>query len=553
MSSPRITQILSRFDALRTNRGTWEIHWQELAEVLLPNRADFIRDRFAGERRMAEIFDGVPMLARRELATAIHSLLKDKQSKWLFIEPADNSLKNDEDVRRWAEDTEDRMLSGIYARKAHFIQRTGEVDNDLVTFGTGALFIGENRNKDGLLFRAHHLKDTWIAENSDGEIDTIYLRRMLTPRQAAQRWGKENLGEKVKQALNDNTEKTQEKFEFIGCVQPREDLDPRKRDNINMPFASIVIDISSRKIVDEGGFEEFPYAVPRWETSSGEVYGRSPGMIALPDSRTLQAMGKTLLRGGQMAVDPPTWALDDAVIGVARMFPGGVTYIDGEAARDAGTAPFGVFETGKNIPLGREMQNDVRQQIGAAFLRNVLQLPVDSPRMTATEVLERKSDFIRAIGTVFGQLEADYIGHIAERVYNIMLRAGQFLPPPDVLQGQPLKFRFQSPVQRARKQTEAAGLARSLETYAPLLQNDPTMLDRLDGDRIMSDAPDVFGYPEIWNKTDEQVDEARQQRAQQQAAQQALEQVDQGAGAAEKLAGAAQKAGLTEETPGEAA
>lgn len=547
--SQRITQVLSRLDALKSNRGTWELHWQDLAEVLLPNRADFIRERFPGERRFTEIYDSVPMMMRRGLATALHSLLKDKQSKWLFVDPADDELKQDEDVRLWTENTEDRMIAAIYARRAHFIQRSGEVDNDLVTFGTGALFIGENKDKDALLFRAHHLKDTWVAENSDGEIDTIYLRRMLTPRQAAQRWGKENLGDKVRQALEDRTEKTQEKFEFIGCVQPREDIDPRRRDNLNMPFASIVIDISSKKIVDEGGFQEFPYAVPRWETSSGEVYGRSPGMIALPDSRTLQSMGKTLLRGGQMAVDPPTWALDDAVIGVARMFPGGVTYIDGEASRDAGMAPFGVFDTGKNIPLGREMQNDVREQIGRAFLANVLQLPADSPRMTATEVLERKSDFIRAIGTVFGQLEADYIGHIAERVYNIMLRAGQFLAPPEILQGQELKFRFQSPVQRARKQTEAAGLSRSLELFVPLMQNDPTLMDKLDGDQIMSDAPDVFGFPQRWLKTDDEVEELREQRAQEQAAQQALQQADQGAGMMEKLAGAADKAGLTEAAP----
>lgn len=544
----RVTRILSRLDTLKSSRGTWENHWQDLAEVLLPNRADFIRDRFAGERRTSEIYDSVPMMARRGLATAIDGLLKPKTSKWFFIRPDDEDLEDDEDVKRWLEEAEDRMIAAIYSRKARFVQRSGEVDNDLVTFGTGALFVGENRNKDGLVFRAHHLKDTWIAENSDGEIDTIYLRQMLTARQAAQRWGRENLGAKTIEAMDGNAKEGKDKrFEFIQCVTPRDDFDPRKKDNLNLPFQSVVIDTGSEHIVTDGGFHEFPYAIPRWETSTGEVYGRSPGMVALPDSRTLQAMGKTMLRGGQMAVDPPTWALDDAVIGVARMFPGGMTYIDGEAARTAGTAPFGVVETGKNIPLGREMQNDTREQIWASFFRNVLQLPVDAPQMTATEVLERKSEFLRAIGPVFGQLEADYIGHIVERVFNIMVRADQFPPPPEILQGKQLKFDFQSPVQQARKQTEAAGLSRAFDLLAPLVEADPSLMDRFDSDKIVKDVPDIFGVPLDWLKSDDAVEEIRADRAQQQQLAEAVQVGEQGAGALDSLAGAAQKAGITEE------
>lgn len=177
-----------------------------------------------------------------------------------------------------------------------------------------------------------------------------------------------------------------------------------------------------------------------------------------------------------------------------------------------------MLDFGKNIPLGREMQNDTREQIWAAFFRNVLQLPVDAPKMTATEVLERKEEFLRVIGPVFGQLEADYIGHIAERVFNIMARAGQFPEAPEVLQNREIKFEFQSPIQQARKQIEAAGLARSFELLAPLAQFQPEIMDRVDGDQIIKDIPEAFGLPMKWTRSDTAVDAIRDKRQQQQQA-----------------------------------
>ena len=52
----------------------------------------------------------------------------------------------------------------------------------------------------------------------------------------------------------------------------------------NLPFADLVIEVDAKHQVAEAGFHEMPYIVPRWDTSSGEDYGRSPGMIALPDA-----------------------------------------------------------------------------------------------------------------------------------------------------------------------------------------------------------------------------------------------------------------------------
>lgn len=519
-----VKDLLDRFNRLVADRGIWESHWQSLAEVLLPNRATFTHQGVKGERKMRRIYDSTPMLARRGLTSALDGLIKPKERKWFRIKASDASLNNQEEAKRWLQESEDRMLRAIYNRQARFITHSGEVDNDLVTFGTGVLLTEEAPQLNRLSFRSVPLQNAFLGVNHEGDIDTIFLRFFWTARQAAQRYGEDSLGEKTREALKQPGDRgRQQRFQFVQAVTPRTDRDPRSSDSENMPFMTAHIDVSSEHLIGEGGYQEFPFAVPRWDTNSDEIYGRSPGMLALPDSNTLQAMDKTLLVAGQKSVDPPLLAADDAVLGTPRTFPGGVTYTDGQSWREMGGPPIRPLETGANIPLGREMQNDRREQIWSAFFKNVLNLPVDGPQMTATEVLERKEEFIRTIGPTFGRLESDYVGQVVERVFNVMKRAGAFPEPPETLAGREVIFEFASPVQQARKQIEAAGAARSIEVLEPFIAADPEIMDNFDGDAIARDMPDAFGLPLRWMRPEEQVDAIREQRQQQQLAAAAAE------------------------------
>jgi hypothetical protein len=511
--SNEVTDILQRFKTLKDDRREWESHWQELAEVMLPRRAGFTSDARPGAKQTEKIFDGTPMLARRGLAAAIDGILKPKTNRWFRVRTEDEGLNENEEVRAWLERVEERLFAAIYNPRARFIQRSGEVDDDLVTFGTGVLYIGESSAFDRLSFRSAHLRDAFIAENADGEVDTIFLRMRLNARQAVQRFGAEAVGDKTRKAAASG--RPDEKFTFLQVVAPRADRDPRRADGLNLPFASVVIDVDSEHKVGESGFHEFPFAVPRWDTSSGEVYGRSPGMIALPDANTLQQMGKTILVAGHKAVDPPLVQVNDAVIGTARTFPGGVSYIDAQALRDlGGMRPIAPLETGGNIPLGREMQNDTRGQIEAAFFRNVFNLPVDGPQMTATEILERKDEFLRTIGPVVGRLETDYIGIIPQRCFMIMMRAHAFGEPPAPLRGGKVRFVISSAVEQARRQIEAAGAARAMELLAPFLTANPDLMDNFDTDAIARDVPEIFGLPRRWLRSQQEVKGLRESKLQ---------------------------------------
>jgi hypothetical protein len=220
--------------------------------------------------------------------------------------------------------------------------------------------------------------------------------------------------------------------------------------------------------------------------------------------------------------------VDDAVLSAVRTFPGGLTVIDAEAARASGGKPIGQLEMGANIPVGREMQGDYREMVGNAFFKNVFNLPQDQ-NMTATEVMERKEEFIRTIGPTMGQLENDYIGVIVRRVFGILLRAsvdikgqpiegGPIPPAPDILAGKAAEFEFMSPIQQARKMIEAHSLSSAFQIAAPILQIQPQAADNFDGDEIVRDLPDMFNMPHKWIKGKDLVQATRDQRAKQQQA-----------------------------------
>lgn len=523
----------------------WLEFWQQLGDILLPNKADFTRAKREGRPRTDIIYDGTPRLAARGLATTIDGLMKPKTARWFNITLSDREVAEIDEVKLWLEHVADRMWQAIYRKSARFTQRSAEVDESLVVFGTGSLFIGETQNKSGLLFRSFHLNATAMEENGDGQIDRWKVDEMLKARQAIARWGEAKMHPKLLEAAKD-TKTADQEFCFTQIIQPRGDYEAGRYDERGMAYKSCVVDVKHEHKVEEKGFHEFPVAVPRWETAPCEVYGRSPGMMALPDAKTLQAMGKTLLIAGQKAVDPPTWGYNDAILSPIRTFPGGHITLDATAASAlGGGAPIGVLDMGKNMPLGLDMQQAVRAQVEAAFFKNVFALPIEGRQMTATEILERKEEFMRTIGPVFGRLETDYIGHVVERVFNIMYRAGQFMPFPELADDIEVKieFEYMSPVQKARKETELASLGRAFEILGPLMEFDPSVADNIDADQIVRDLPEAGGIPQRWLKTKAHVEEIRAQRAQQQEAQLAIEAAKPVAGAVKDIASVAMPGG----------
>ena len=548
MADKRITEILSRWRGLKGGRDLWSQHWEDLARVQLPRRLGFVTAVIEGDRRTEDLYDGTAIQASRSLANQFGGRLRPEGESWFFLRTAEDADMRDDEAKEWLADTEQRLRDAFDNPVARFRQASGETDHDLVVFGTAIMGTFEQVGRRALLFQSCHLKDAIPVWGENGNLEGMFRSRMLTLRQAEARFGREKLSEATRNRFGQGDKALDEKIEFLFAVLPRKEGKPGARLARNMPIADIVIEVEASHEVQVSGYHEMPYIVPRWDTSSGEDYGRSPGMVALPDSNTAQAMGETMLVAGQRAADPPILVPSDAFIDAPNTFPGGLGHYEADAIRDLGFDPFKVLDVGRNFPLSRDMQQDTRDMIRSAFLRDRFNLPLPGEAdMTATEVNARLREFIDEMGPVFGRLEADYTAPMVERAFKLVLRAGGFKPVPPSLQGRSVVFEYESPVKRIRDQAQSVVDDQWVQRHVDLAiaTQRPEILDRVDFDGYSRISAEGLGVSKGVQNGDGRVDQMRQARAQALQEAQAAAEISSTVNTLDVAASAAQKAGLT--------
>jgi hypothetical protein len=189
-------------------------------------------------------------------------------------------------------------------------------------------------------------------------------------------------------------------------------------------FLSLHIDVQSKTLMKSGGYDCFPYAIARYTQISGETYGRGPAQYVLPSIKGLNEQKKTHLKQGHRAADPVLLAFDDGKLGSAqlragKLVPGGMSKEGRELIKP--------LNAGSMIANDKLMEME-RVIIHDAFLISLFQILVETPTMTATEVLERAREKGMLLAPTAGRLQSEWLGPMIER--EIILLARQGLLPP---------------------------------------------------------------------------------------------------------------------------
>jgi len=505
-------QLKDNLSRLMEKRSNWESHWQEVSDYMLPRKAEITKERARGDKRHTLIYDATAIHALELLAASLHGMLTSSANKWFSLRFKETELNGIDEAKEWLEDATSRMYDVI--AKSNFQQEIFECYHDLIAFGTSCLMIEED-DEDTLLFSARHIKEIYIQENKKGFVDTLYRRFKMPAQAAVDKFGIEN----VSRDLINKVKKTPfDDVEFVHVIKPRLDFDPQKQDKKNMPFQSIYMEYEGGHIISIGGFKENPYVIPRYLKASTEVYGRSPGMNALPDVKVLNKMVENSLKASAKQIDPPLLIPDDGMLAPIRMSPGSLNYYR-SGSRDR-IEPLNI---NANTATTLNNENQRRDAINKMF--HIDQLVVTENRnMTATEVLQRQEEKMRILGPVLGRLQSELLSPLIIRIFNVMLRKGLFQPSPDILQSQELNIEYVSPMALAQRSQELQSIMRGLELFGSMAQTMPVM-DYIDENGFIKQIIDILGLPASMIKSDGQVQQIREERAAEQ--QQAMEMQQQ--------------------------
>jgi hypothetical protein len=531
-------EIIKRFNKLEAERGTWETHWTEIADRVLPRYSDtFFKptsEQTKGEKRTEKMLDSTAGLALERFSAAMESMLTPRTQKWHRLIPSDPFLAADREVKLWFEAATNELFRHRYASKANYASQQHEVYMGLGAFGTGIMFV-DFHDQGGLRYQATNLKEILFELNHQGIVDTSYRKYSLTARQMQQRvdadrW--DNLPDEVSKAAEKDPEK---RFEIIHCIRPRTEMEPGRLDDRGKPFTSIYVVVQGRKVVSEGGFDTFPYQISRYVTGPGEKYGRSPAMFVLPSIKVLNEQKKTMLTQGHRAVAPVLLSHDDGILDTFSMAPGSMNPggVTAEGRPLVHALPVG------NLAAGQELMDMERQVINDGFLVSLFQILVDTPTMTATEVLERAREKGALLSPTMGRQQSEALGPMIEREVDVLLKQGLLPQMPDLLieaQGE-FEIEYDSPLSRSQRAEEASGWLRTLEAaiaYANTTQ-DLSVLDQFDSDIIYQQLAEINAVPPSWMRDPAAIAQIREDRAQQQQVQQVIAAAPAAAGVMKAL------------------
>jgi hypothetical protein len=544
-------EIIQRYQKMIDNRRVFDSHWQELATYIMPRKSNIVVRRSQGAKQTERLFDSTAIDANAKLAAFIQGGLTNPVIPWFNLKLRNPALQEVQPILQWLEECSDSMFHAF--ADSNFNSEVQEVYLDLGCFGTAALSLEERDLKssgfNGFRFQALPIGQYAIAENPDGEVDTLFRDFQWSVKTVLQKWGMTKVSDQTRSKYEKNPE---DKITIIHAVYPNISLGP---DSFEKPFISIYLEADTKHVLNKSGYDEFPFMVPRWSKTSGEVYGRGPGMTALPDIKTLNRAKEMDLKGWAKEIDPPLMVLDEGVVGgKIDLRPG---------ARNT------VLQKDAIVPIQSGARHDVTQikaqelmtSIRQMFFNDQFQLP-DKTMITATEVQNRLDLMLRILGPTVGRLESEFLAPMVNRAFALMFRAGALPEPPsefmELLQAQQgdVDIEYDGPISRAQRGNELAATQRFYGTIAPIAHTDPTALDNINTDEVVRMTAMQSGVPARFLRDPKQVQQLRQARAQQQAAMQKAAEMNQAADSVGKMsnvlsASQQNQLGLLESSPDE--
>ncbi len=531
-----VDELVKDFQQLKNDRGILNNHLTEIAERILPDDKflfyDQISDFNKGDKRNQELYDSTGLVALERFSAIVDSLLTPRNSFWHQLRPSDKTLQKNKQVRDYFQDVNEILFEERYAPKANFSSQNQRQFVSLGAYGTGAMYIDDLYGTPGLRYKNCHLSEIYLQQNHQENVDRVCRYFTLTAREAIKLFG-DALPKEIIEQEKTNSDK---RYQFLHWVVPREDRDPFRKDFKGMPWASYYISYNAeKKLLREGGYSSFPYAVSRYRQVTREAYGRSIAMNVLPAIKTLNEQKKTMLKQGHLTVDPIILANDDGVVDLYSGLPGDI--IPGGVSKD-GRALIQPMPVGR-VDIGKDFMKTEADLINDSFLITLFQILVETPEMTATEVLERTREKGILLAPTLGRQQTEYLGPMIERELDILARQGRLPPQPLILQQAQgdYKIIYDSPLTRTQKAEWAAGAMRTVEQLLNVAQvtGNPGLLDYINWDIAAPQLAEINGTPSTWLNTPDVVEAKRQARAQQAQQQQQVEAMPAAAGMMKQL------------------
>lgn len=534
-------RIIARKNELFRERDNgWMSEWRNVSAYQQPRLGRFLStETNRGGRRANNIYDSTAQRCADILAAGMMSGTTSPARPWLKLSLSDKDLESYAPVKVWLHKFTALLLRIFAESNTYNALHMGYKEIGL--FGTWADVVLDDY--DNVI---HHqpltIGEYALGTDYKGNVNSMAREYRMTVMQCVLQFGLDRVSDTVREMWRRCNYDAW--VDVVHLVQPRIERNADIKNAQNMRFESVYIEPGKDdwdKYLRESGFDRFPVLAPRWDVTSNDIYGDSPGMKVQGDVQQLQHQQLRKSQTIDYQTLPPLQAPFAVQANPGSRLPGSITYFDSTGPHNSIRSMWDVQTNLQHLLLDIE---DVRKRIKEGYYSDLfLMLAQDTTgTMTATEVAERHEEKLLMLGPVLERMHNECQGPLIDTVIDRCFEAGIAPPPPpEVKPGMELGVEFVSVFAQAQKIVGGRPLDRMIGTIGQIAaaKGDPGVWDKIDIDRVVDDYADMYGVnPAIIVDTD-QAQAARDARNKQA---QALAMAE----AAPKVAQAAKAAGETD-------
>lgn len=462
MENDKLEKLVARYQKASEKKSNWEEHWRECYEYAFPQRenvsSEILSENY-GAKNNLHLYDGTAPDAVDQLASSLLAELTPAWAKWFGLKSGSELTETEKtQVAPILEKTTDIMLQNF--EHSNFAVEIHQCYLDLVTAGTACLMFEEAPLGEASAFRfyAVPLREIAIEESASGKIDTTFRCSRINLGGIRERFPE---SEVPADFLKKSEDEPDYKVRLIEAVTPRNGNCGACGYDYTAFIWDSDVGYNSGFILREGVFETSPFINFRWLKAPGEIYGRSPVMKALPDIKTANKVVELILKNASISVTGIWQADDDGVLNPAniKLVPGAII------PKAVGSKGLTALEAPGKFDVSQLVLEDLRKRINHALLADRL-AEINTPSMTATEVLERSAEIARILGASFGRLQSELLTPLLKRAFCILRRRGDVMNFD--LDGKIVDLQYKSPLAMTQARKDVSNVTEWITQAAML-------------------------------------------------------------------------------------
>jgi hypothetical protein len=554
-----IKQLKKEFDALRSDRRAWDSMFQLLGKYISLIKQNFEVTQQAGDFLLDDVYDATGTFAAHNSASALIGMLWPGTAKQAIeiVPPRDMTITTE--LQEFYTEMTHKVIAAMDDPRANLALSLDEYMLDQMIFGTSGVGV-EKGYASKLLYRPYGVKELYIEEGRDGQVESAYLFFDWSVGRIIAEYGEDKVSKKIREKYQNG--KTTDKAKILICIKPRREK-KAKKGMLAAPYASYHLEWDTDHLLKESGFEEMPIMVGRFRKLNYEIYGRSPGSMALPDIKEANSLREAVIVATEKILSMPKGVMNDGIFGGSTIdMSSGAINVFNSTGNVSNQPP--IFDIGSppNLPWAEQRLEKLEQTIAQHFSVDRLLDFNSSQEMTFGEAQIRNQIRHQSLSSLFSRQLSEVITPLIERSVKILFRAGEFgvvrgtEEERDLLESGTAEIKYvpdeiADRLERGEEvyhlvyKTQAANASRAEEYLGIMdvmnfaingMSVDPTLADRINLHAAVKHVTNIRGIPADIIRENDAVEQIAKGRQEQEQLMQGMAMASEAAGATKDLA-----------------